>query len=136
MSDVEYKNACAVMNPNTGVTRIVLNQADDDKDVRILSYNSSLNPNDYSSTEAYYAAMDAEGLNELKNYIKVINMEFDAMAGSYEYMEDFDLGDLCTIEIDTMKLSAKARLIGCYEVMKSGEWTMTMEFGTPLIVKR
>ena len=58
------------------------------------------------------------------------------MMSSYEYRTDFDLGDLCSIEIPEMDLSAQARLIGCYEVMKSGQWSMTMEFGTPIILKR
>ena len=58
------------------------------------------------------------------------------MDGSYEYMTDFDLGDLCSIEIPEINLSAHARLIGCYEVMKSGQWSMTMEFGTPIILRK
>ena len=48
-------------------------------------------------------------------------------------MKDFDIGDECTLEIPEMSLSADARLIGCYEVMKSGQWSMSMEFGTPII---
>lgn len=81
-------------------------------------------------------AMDNEALNALTGYPKIINVEFDAMESSYEYGTDFDLGDLCSIEIPEMDLSAQARLIGCYEVMKSGQWSMTMEFGTPIILKR
>ena len=72
-------------------------------------------------------------LTKMSENAKIVNMEFDASSGSYEYMKDFDIGDECTIEIPKMYLSADARLIGCYEVMKSGQWSMTMEFGTPII---
>jgi hypothetical protein len=48
-------------------------------------------------------------------------------------MTDFDLGDVCNLEITEIDISAEARLIGCYEVVKDGVWTMTMEFGTPIL---
>ena len=35
-----------------------------------------------------------------------------------------------------MEFSADARIIGIYEVMKSGEWSMIIEFGTPIIKKK
>ena len=72
----------------------------------------------------------------MNEHVKTINVEFDAMEGSYEYGIDFDLGDLCSIEIPEMGISAEARLIGCYEVMKSGGFSMAMEFGTPIIIKK
>ena len=100
-----------------------------------MSNSSTLNRNEYTSSDLA-VAMDNEALNALTGYPKIINVEFDAMESSYEYRTDFDLGDLCSIEIPEMDLSAQARLIGCYEVMKSGQWSMTMEFGTPIILKR
>lgn len=103
--------------------------------MRCLEGNSGLNRNDYAENE-FVSALENEGSNALSEYIKVINVEFDAMEGSYEYMKDFDIGDLCSIEISEMNLSVQARLIGCYEVMKSGQWTMTMEFGTPIIIRK
>ena len=78
-------------------------------------------------------ALENEVSNALNETVKIINIEFDALMGSYEYMKDFDIGDECTLEIPEMSLSADARLIGCYEVMKSGQWSMTMEFGTPIL---
>ena len=77
--------------------------------------------------------MRSEGKSELNDCIKTVNVEFDAMEGSYEYMEDFDLGDKCNIEIHDMEISANAVLIGCYEVIKKGIWSLTLEFGTPVM---
>lgn len=141
IDDTEYKNACLNTNEQTDndvttyVSRATFNAASGDDEYWFLSNSSTLNRNEYTSSDLA-VAMDNEALNALTGYPKIINVEFDAMESSYEYRTDFDLGDLCSIEIPEMDLSAQARLIGCYEVMKSGQWSMTMEFGTPIILKR
>lgn len=138
ISDADYKNACIVTNEqfvgedSIFTTRAVFNQAIDDNEISMLSLRSGINKNDYTES-GFQLALDNEALNKLVDTAKIINMEFDASSGSYEYMKDFDIGDECTIEVPKMYLSADARLIGCYEVMKSGQWSMTMEFGTPII---
>lgn len=141
ISESDYKNACLITNKQTVddtdiyTSRAIFNPAQDDTEYQFLYTQSGINKNDYSDVD-FPSALENEGLNALSEKPKIINVEFDAMEGSYAYMEDFDLGDLCSIEIPEMSLSAQARLIGCYEVMKSGQWTMTMEFGTPIIVKK
>lgn len=138
ISDADYKNACINTNEkfvgedSVFTTRATFNPAVDDNEFSILSLRSGINKNDYTEAD-FQLAMDNEALNNMANTAKIVNMEFDASTGSYEYMKDFDIGDECTIEIGKMHLSADARLIGCYEVMKSGQWSMTMEFGTPII---
>lgn len=136
-----YKNACVVTNEqlvgdaSTFTSQAVFDIAHDDLEVSFLYQKSALNAGDYTTSELQ-AALRNEGMNAMQNFPKTINLEFDAMAGSYEYGIDFDLGDKVSIEVPEINLSAQARLIGCYEVMKSGEWTMTMEFGTPIIIKK
>ena len=135
LDETDYKNGCIVIHETVNndvssfTVRVVFN---DDTDDRNLTYlRSGLNKSEYT-TQQFYEAMDQEGENELKEDIKTINLEFDAMPGSYVYREDFDLGDLCSIEIAEMGITADMRLIGCYEVMKEGKWKMSMEFGTPI----
>lgn len=141
IDETDYKNACLITNEqtvndtSTYTSRAVFSPNEGDTEYCFLQQNSRLNRNDYTEAD-FTAALDNEGANALSESVRVINVEFDAMEGSYEYMTDFDLGDLCNIEIPEMGLSAQARLIGCYEVMKSGQWTMTMEFGTPIIIKK
>lgn len=141
IDETEYKNACLVTNEqtvndtSTYTSRVVFLPDDGDTEYSFLYEQSGLNKNDYTDAE-FMTALDNEASNALAEHIRTINVEFDAMEGSYEYMKDFDLGDLCSIEIPEMSLSAQARLIGCYEVMKSGQWIMTMEFGTPIIIKK
>ena len=122
IDDTEYKNACLNTNEQTDndvttyVSRATFNAASGDDEYWFLSNSSTLNRNEYTSSDLA-VAMDNEALNALTGYPKIINVEFDAMESSYEYGTDFDLGDLCSIEIPEMDLSAQARLIGCYEVI-------------------
>lgn len=141
LDDTSYKNACLVVNEqtvndtSTYTSRAIFAPAEGDTEYSFLYEQSALNKNDFLSAE-FLTALENEASNALTEYVKTINVEFDAMEGSYEYMKDFDLGDKCSIEIPEMGLSAQARLIGCYEVIKSGQWTMTMEFGTPIILRK
>ena len=141
IDETDYKNACIVTNEqvvddtSSYTSRAVFVPDEGDSEYQFLQKESGLNRNDYDGAE-FLTALEDEGRNALTEMARINNIEFDAMEGSYEYMEDFDLGDLCNIEIPEIGLSAQARLIGCYEVMKSGRWTMTMEFGTPIIIKQ
>lgn len=130
-----YCNSCIIDNENNGAVyeRALLNKAAED-DEYIFSYvKSSVNKNDYDSDTDFYSALEAEGKTDLNERVKLINVEFDAMEGSYDYMEDFDLGDKCNIEIPEVDISADAVLIGCYEVIKKGNHSLTLEFGEPVL---
>lgn len=92
--------------------------------------------NDYSTEEEFFRAIKAEAEQELSNnYAVTINTEFDALNGSYEYMEDFDLGDKCNIEIPEIDFSEEVRLTGVYEVVKFGEIYISLEFGDQNLLK-
>lgn len=88
---------------------------------------------DFETTQEFITALEEEGRNDLSGRIQTINVEFDTQEGSYDYMQDFDLGDKCNIEIPEIGLATEARLIGCYEVIKEGVWTLSLEFGSPII---
>ena len=126
-------------------TRLIWNRTEDEGDLddRFTIYKPGLNLNDFKNSaqdlngdvNKLITAMMEQGKNDLSvNYPTTINVDFTAVPGSYVYMEDFDLGDLCSVEVPEIGLSADARLIGCYEVMKAGTWTLTLEFGTPVLI--
>lgn len=79
-------------------------------------------------------AVMANSEEVVKNYEDKQNIEFKIYRGSYKYMEDYDLGDLISIEINEIGLSVDARIVACYEVVKKGVWELTLEIGTPLRV--
>ena len=140
LDDSTYKSGCVVVgsnndseNPSTHV-RILMDFDELQEDNAFLPLQSSVNIGDFESLNDYYQALDGEGRSEKNsNWTRTMNMEFDTLTGSYEYMQDFDIGDVCNIEVNEVGISANARLIGCYEVAKSGGWSLTLEFGTPII---
>lgn len=135
---VNYRNACIVDNESeqTVYSQAVVEEKEDTDPVKFCYLRSAVIRSDYDAEEAFINALISEGHTELNERIKTVNVEFDAMEGSYEYMIDFDLGDKCNVEIPEMEISANAVLIGCYEVIKKGIWSLTLEFGTPVMKRR
>lgn len=135
IDDGEYRNGCIVVHETSENdvqvfnVRAVFNEDEDPK--VLMTQRSSLNKSEYTASE-FLEALDNEGKNALAQTLKITNLEYDTLLGSYEYMVDFDLGDICTIEVPEMNVAINARLIGCYEVIKKNGWTMTMEFGEPI----
>lgn len=97
---------------------------------RFLYVGESLNKSDYPTTEEYTNAIHAAAKEELSKHVKEAAFDFDALAGSYVYMEDFDLGDKCSLEIPEIQLSKDAVLIEVTEVIKKGTHTLSMKFDT------
>lgn len=129
-------NTTTTDNVTTNYIQVGIEPSDEPNMDAFLYLKSSAKKDDYSSMSDFYNAMQAEGNEERSaSWIRTINVTFDSMEGSYEYMQDFDLGDVCNIEIPEIGISAEARLIGCYEVVKDGVWSMSMEFGTPILKK-
>lgn len=141
LDNTSYKNAVIAksdyQNDGKDITYVKAfigdGRADDYSDNFIYN-ETSINRSEYDE-DSFNDTIQNESKLLLNDLAKTINVEFDAMEGSYEYMDDFDLGDNTSIEIPEIGISATARLIGCYEVVKSGKWSMTMEFGTPIIKK-
>ena len=138
IDSVNYKNACIIDNESeeTIYSQAVLINKEEKDPVKFYYLQSTTLKTDYSTEEQFINSMFSEGIAELNEWTKTVNVEFDAMEGSYEYMEDFNLGDKCNIEIPEMDISANAVLIGCYEVIKKGIWSLTLEFGTPVMKRR
>ena len=66
----------------------------------------------------------------------VVNIQFDFVNSSYKYMEDFDLGDVISIDIPEIDVSMDAQIVACHEVVKAGVWSMSIEVGKQIIRKR
>lgn len=135
---VNYRNACIVDNESeqTVYSQAVVEEKEEMDPVKFCYLRSAVIRSDHETEEAFINALISEGHTELNERIKTVNVEFDSMEGSYEYRTDFDLGDKCNVEIPEMEISANAVLIGCYEVIKKGIWSLTLEFGTPIMKRR
>lgn len=140
LNNSTYKSGCIVMGgknsgeESTTHIRALLDLDEQHEDNAFLFLQSQTSIDDFENLNEYYQVLDSEGRSEKNsNWIRTLNVEFDALVGSYEYMQDFDIGDICNLEIPEVGISANIRLIGCYEVIKSGSWSLTMEFGTPIL---
>lgn len=133
--ETDHKNVCIDVyeKDDKYTVRAIANEENAAEYAFIYKTTSESKEEGVSDSE-FIETLDAEALNILTDHEKTQNIEFDADAGSYVYMQDFDLGDKCDLEIAGV-LQMEARLIACYEVIKSGEWSMTMEFGTPIVKK-
>lgn len=136
-----YRNGCVIYssksdddeNSSTHI-RALMDPDEFPEDNAFLFLESSIDAKDFENLDDYYQALESEGRTEKNSkWARTMNVEFNALVGSYEYMQDFDIGDICNIEINEVGISANVRLIGCYEVIKSGNWSLTLEFGTPII---
>lgn len=118
-------------NNNIDYTDIqaAINAADGEQ-ANFLYVDESLNKSDYSTSSDYVNAIHAAAKEELSKHVKEAAFDFDAMEGSYVYMEDFDLGDKCSLEVPEIRLSKDAVLIECTEVIKKGTHTLSMKFDT------
>ena len=65
-----------------------------------------------------------------------INIQFDFVNSSYQYMIDFDLGDIISIDVPEIGISVDAQIIACYEVVSKGVWSMSIEVGKTITRKR
>lgn len=95
-----------------------------------LYVDESLRKSDYSLSSDYIEAMHAAAKEELSKHVKEAAFDFEAIPGSYAYMEDFDLGDKCSLKVPEIQLSKDAVLIECTEVIKKGTHTLSMKFDT------
>lgn len=126
-----YKNAYVnTAKDDENTFTIMGSEAEENEEINFVSIDSAESTTDYATQAEYINALHAEGHEELLTHPRVFNLEFDTIEGSYEYLEDFDLGDRCTIEIAELELSTDAVLTGIYEVVKKGIWSMSLEFTT------
>lgn len=143
IDETGYKNACINAHEEDEIytVRVFENQAEDDLEYAFVYNESQGRKSEYLDSSGVFQesvfleALDDESKNKLSEHEKTFNLEFNAESGSYVYMQDFDLGDKCDIEVSGV-VRLEARLIACYEVIKAGEWSMALEFGTPLIKRR
>ena len=95
--------------------------------------NESDFPNDDKRFKLSVMADASTNLNGRKDKI---NVQFDFVLGSYKYMEDFDLGDIISLEVPEVGISADAQIVSCHEIIKDGVWNLEIEVGTPILRKR
>lgn len=62
----------------------------------------------------------------------ITNVSFDVIGNSYTFGEDFNIGDLCQIELETFGISQPMRIIDVMETWENNQYKVNYEFGNPL----
>ena len=134
----------SVVKSNTDTKDIALAYKSDDTKTEILidGFDNAIgrfivNQNmpsdeDYPVDLDYRLATLQSNTNVLYDASDKLNLSFEIFNGSYEYMIDFNVGDIVSIDIPELDMSVDAQIIGCYEIIQNGVWNLDIEFGTPL----
>lgn len=92
--------------------------------------------NKAAADKQHKLAVLSDATNILSDHQDIINIDLDYELSSYKYMEDFDLGDLISVDIPEIDLSFDAQIVECYEVIKNGAWSLSLTLGDAIIRKR
>lgn len=68
---------------------------------------------------------------ELLNNYKVEHISCDILQDMYRYPDDYDLGDLCTVQLDELALEYSARIVEIREVYHKNICEVEVLLGTP-----
>lgn len=132
-----YVNLGVVQDPTTQIETNYVYAGHDiqpaDTRHKYLPVDSELFYEDFATEQEYIDALYDEGETKLNSHKMTISFDFDIVTGdldgnTYKYLEDFDLGDICSIEVPEVQISESAVLSKCYEVISNGAWSMTVDF--------
>lgn len=133
-----YKNYAYVAGEGEGTARVIV-EVDIRSDKNEKRREIYVDARDLQSTDAngntlsadvYREMLHQRGLEKLAEYakIEVVNSSIDPLA-NLQYMEDFDLGDLCTYINTDVGIELDQRITEIQEVYEGGKTSITVVFG-------
>lgn len=135
-SDTDTKDAM-IQTSEDETKKIVLANALPDSAGRFYHEAVRSNESDFPNDDrGFKLSVMADASTNLNGRKDKINVQFDFVLGSYKYMEDFDLGDIISLEVPEVGISADAQIVSCHEIIKNGVWNLEIEVGTPILRKR
>lgn len=101
----------------------------DARDLQSTYKDSAGNEKTYTA-EQYKALLRQRGLEKLDEYamVETVNSDVDA-AANLIYMQDFDLGDLCTYQNLDVQIETVKRITEIQEVYEGSKSTLNITFG-------
>ena len=85
-------------------------------------------PDEQTETE-YLAGLQQKGFDKLLDYQIVNNVDIQAAASGFVYLQDWDLGDLVDVIVADIDLAMQARIVTVREVFKQHNHTVEIELG-------
>ena len=131
MDESGYKNYAIVhceFNDSDIYEVVDLHQSDEK--VRKTYVDMTLDSEEELTEQQLRLKMIDAGKTELNNSCSsILNTSFDLLANTYDYMVDFDLGDLVTVNISTIGYNANVRIVAISEVFNSNGHSVKIEVG-------
>lgn len=131
----DFKNYAIVKGKFDGAdVRVVADISNGDYQRQTFIDGSSVEVEEGMTLEQYKALLVQYGANKLiTDYVSINNILFDVDPSEYTYMQDYDLGDKCTVIIEDINLVLETRIISIYEVFKDNTHNISLEFGNQKI---
>lgn len=135
-NDQTYKTVCYVGGQGEGTDRTYVTAGDDTltglERREVFLSATDIQQGDLTADQ-YKAALMQRGNDELKSdqLSVAISGEVDPN-GNFTYGDDYDLGDLVTIEKESFGVSKDLRIVEINEVYENGVFKITPTFGSPL----
>lgn len=93
----------------------------------------NIKSSDFSSTEEYQNALKQKGYESLNSNAMADSFDFKTMpTGQFNYSEDYDLGDIVTINKKDWNISQNKRITEIQEIYENGGYTVDLTLGDPL----
>lgn len=108
---------------------LVLANCRNDSVGRFIAETMRSNEADFATDKEHKLSVMADATTILQDKGDIINMEFDFVNSSYDYMIDYDLGDIVSINIPDIGINIDTQIVACHEVIKNGTWNMSIEVG-------
>lgn len=90
--------------------------------------NERWDPDEQTEAE-YLSGLQQKGLDKLLDYAVVNNVDIQASASGFVYLQDWDLGDLVDVIVADIGLAMQARIVTVQEVFKQNNHTVEIELG-------
>lgn len=138
-NDQVYKNICYVGGQGEGSDRTIVEVGATDSTglERRESFLSATDVrNDNISESQYQDALKQRGNAALSN--SILASSFDASVnpnGNFKYLEDYDLGDIVTVQKEAYGITQNLRITEISEVYENGIYKIEPKFGEGLTVK-
>ena len=138
-NDQVYKNICYVGGQGEGSDRTIVEVGATDSTglERRESFLSATDVrNDNISESQYQDALKQRGNAALSN--SILASSFDASVnpnGNFKYLEDYDLGDIVTVQKEAYGITQNLRITESSEVYENGIYKIEPKFGEGLTVK-
>lgn len=140
--------SASIVTSDTDTKDVVLQYSEDDDQTLILanalsnsigrfeSMQMNSKQSDFDTDKAHKLSVMGDASETLNEKKDKLNIQFDFVNSSYRYMEDFDLGDIISIDIPEIDVSIDAQIVSCHESIQSGVWNLNIEVGTSILRKR